>query len=92
MGVMIHVLEEGYVRPAWITYERNGVNGHSRIADMSLADIDSDKVLASEIAAPRDTTGTMWAYIFSGMFYYATAYWTRPFFPFYKKPSTARHA
>ncbi len=84
MGVMVHVLEEGYVRPAWITYERNGVNGNSRIADMSLADIDGEKVMASEVPAARHTTGTMWSYIFGGMFYYTAAYWTRPFFPFYK--------
>lgn len=88
MGVMIHVLEEGYVRPAWITYERNGVNGHSRLADMSLADIDKDKVLAAEVDLARNIKGTMWSYIFSGMFYYAAAYWTRPLFPFYRSHRT----
>ncbi len=29
MGIEIHVFEEGYIRPSWITYERNGVNGNS---------------------------------------------------------------
>lgn len=28
-GVRIHVFEEGYVRPHWITMERHGVNGRS---------------------------------------------------------------
>ena len=28
-GVHIHVLEEGYIRPDWMTLERDGVNGHS---------------------------------------------------------------
>ena len=28
-GVRIHVFEEGYIRPNWMTLERNGVNGHS---------------------------------------------------------------
>ncbi|NNF76848.1 MAG: capsular biosynthesis protein [Rhizobiales bacterium] len=84
MGIIIHVLEEGYVRPAWITYERNGVNGHSRLADMSLADIDKDRVLAAKVDSVGDTDGTMWAYVCSGILYYATAYWTRPLFPFYK--------
>jgi capsular polysaccharide export protein len=26
--LLIHVLEKGYVRPHWVTYERGGTNGH----------------------------------------------------------------
>lgn len=29
IGVRTHVLEEGYLRPHWMTLERDGVNGHS---------------------------------------------------------------
>ena len=28
-GIHIHVFEEGYIRPNWLTLERDGVNGHS---------------------------------------------------------------
>ncbi|MBF0527847.1 MAG: capsular biosynthesis protein [Deltaproteobacteria bacterium] len=28
-GIRIHVFEEGYFRPFWVTLEREGVNGHS---------------------------------------------------------------
>lgn len=28
-GIRVHVFEEGYIRPNWITLEKNGVNGHS---------------------------------------------------------------
>ena len=38
-NITIHVFEEGYMRPYWITYERNGSNGNSRLMDMSLADM-----------------------------------------------------
>ncbi len=31
-GVPVWVFEEGYLRPDWITYERDGVNGHSRMS------------------------------------------------------------
>lgn len=31
MDVKIHVLEQGYFRPDWITLERDGVNGSSRL-------------------------------------------------------------
>lgn len=30
-GLRIHVFEEGYFRPHWITLERDGVNGHSQL-------------------------------------------------------------
>ncbi|TGX48689.1 capsular biosynthesis protein [Sphingomonas gei] len=29
--VTVHVFEEGYVRPDWVTLEQNGVNGHSSL-------------------------------------------------------------
>lgn len=28
-NIRVHVFEEGYIRPNWITLEQNGVNGHS---------------------------------------------------------------
>jgi capsular polysaccharide export protein len=31
LGVRVHVFEEGYVRPNWITMERVGVNGRSQL-------------------------------------------------------------
>jgi len=30
-GVRVHVFEEGYIRPNWLTLERDGVNGHSSL-------------------------------------------------------------
>jgi capsular polysaccharide export protein len=38
-GITVHVFEEGYLRPYWVTYERGGANGHSRIMDLSVADM-----------------------------------------------------
>jgi capsular polysaccharide export protein len=31
-GINIHVFEEGYIRPHWVTMEPDGVNGHSRLS------------------------------------------------------------
>jgi capsular polysaccharide export protein len=36
-GIRVHVFEEGYLRPYWVSYERNGSNGHSRLMDISVA-------------------------------------------------------
>jgi capsular polysaccharide export protein len=30
-GVLVHVVEEGYIRPDWITFEAAGVNGYSSL-------------------------------------------------------------
>jgi capsular polysaccharide export protein len=30
-GISVHVFEEGYFRPDWITLERDGTNGHSQL-------------------------------------------------------------
>lgn len=31
MRISVHVVEEGYLRPDWVTIERGGVNGHSSL-------------------------------------------------------------
>ncbi|MEJ6389649.1 capsule biosynthesis protein [Gymnodinialimonas ulvae] len=48
-GLTVHVFEEGYLRPYWVSYERGGANGHSRLMQTSvdqmrvaLADHDRD--------------------------------------------------
>lgn len=37
LGVTVHIFEEGYLRPYWVTYERGGSNGNSRLMEMSVA-------------------------------------------------------
>lgn len=39
LGIAVHVLEEGYLRPHWITYERGGANARSPLAGLSMARI-----------------------------------------------------
>lgn len=36
LGLRAHCLEEGYLRPHWITYERSGTNGHSPLCEVPL--------------------------------------------------------
>ncbi|PRX35316.1 capsular polysaccharide export protein [Meinhardsimonia xiamenensis] len=52
-GITVHVFEEGYLRPFWVTYERGGSNGNSRLMGISvprmreiLADADFDNLEA----------------------------------------------
>lgn len=36
LGLVTHCLEEGYVRPRWVTYERQGNNGNSPLMSLSV--------------------------------------------------------
>ena len=38
-GLTVHVFEEGYLRPYWVTYERGGANGNSYLMTLPVADI-----------------------------------------------------
>lgn len=38
-GLRLHVFEEGYLRPYWISYERGGANGHSALMAMGTAEM-----------------------------------------------------
>lgn len=39
LGLKSHVFEEGYLRPSWVSYERQGANGNSALVEMSIRDI-----------------------------------------------------
>lgn len=38
-GITVHVFGEGYLRPYWVTYERDGSNGHSRLMDLTVPEM-----------------------------------------------------
>lgn len=70
-GVTIHVFEEGYLRPWWVTYERGGSNGNSRL--MSL-DVDQMRqaLVHSDARTPLPPShwGDMRHHIFYGALYH----------------------
>lgn len=70
-GLGIHVFEEGYMRPYWATYERDGSNGHSRLMDMTIPDM-QDALAQSDIEAPLPPAhwGEMRQHIFYGALYH----------------------
>ncbi|MEM9319003.1 MAG: capsule biosynthesis protein CapA [Pseudomonadota bacterium] len=70
-GLRLHVFEEGYLRPYWVTYERDGANGHSRLMGLSEADID-DALGPSDapLSNPPASWGAMRAHILYGAIYH----------------------
>ncbi len=80
-GIQVHVFEEGYIRPDWITLERGGVNGHStlpRDADWYVREAETVPPVPVHPPVPSFATGRGWA----AFFYYAEVvlqYWRFPF-------------
>lgn len=71
MDVTVHVFEEGYLRPWWVTYERNGSNGHSRLMSLDVAQM-QDALDQSEAPVPPPPShwGDMRQHIFYGALYH----------------------
>lgn len=71
-GARVHFFEEGYLRPYWVTYERDGVNGRSRVNKLSVAEI-VETMKGRETALPDapDQWGNLWHHIYYGFRYHA---------------------
>jgi len=70
-GLHVHVFEEGYLRPYWVTYERGGSNGHSRLMEMSVQQMRADLELSDmDTALPPASWGDMRHHIFYGALYH----------------------
>ncbi len=71
-GIPVHVFEEGYLRPYWITYERGGSNGHSRLAEMTIAEMQNTlEAVRDDAIVPPAKWGDMSAHVFYGAIYHA---------------------
>lgn len=70
-GLTVHVFEEGYLRPFWVTYERGGSNGHSRLMQMSVAEM-RRALEASDLDVPQPPArwGDMRSHVFYGALYH----------------------
>ena len=71
MGLRVHVFEEGYMRPFWVTYERGGSNGNSRLMDLSIEDMRRALELSDlEVPTPPAHWGDMRHHVFYGALYH----------------------
>lgn len=68
--VRVHVFEEGYLRPYWLTYERGGSNGHSRLMDLPLEDLISTQVSTPQGPPPPTNWGDLRQHVFYGALYH----------------------
>ncbi|GAA6207157.1 capsular biosynthesis protein [Cognatishimia sp. WU-CL00825] len=70
-GLKIHIFEEGYLRPFWVTYERDGSNGHSRLMDMKIPEMQK-ALKGSDLDPPMPPShwGDMRQHVFYGALYH----------------------
>lgn len=69
--ITFHVFEEGYLRPFWITYERGGSNGHSRLMRIGLDEMRrAMHGREGEVSRPPARWGDMRQHKFYGAFYH----------------------
>lgn len=70
-GLRVHVFEEGYMRPYWVSYERDGSNGHSRLMQLSIADMQAALARSDpEAPLPPASWGDMREHVFYGALYH----------------------
>ncbi len=71
LGVRVHCFEEGYLRPYWCTYERDGVNGYSSLMDLSVEQMrDGLRFVDNEQAEAPALWGDMRQHILLGAVYH----------------------
>ncbi|WP_166416126.1 capsule biosynthesis protein [Cochlodiniinecator piscidefendens] len=71
-GLRVHVFEEGYLRPYWVTYERGGTNGNSRLMDI---DIPTMRKALEEIDLDVPEAPARWGDMRQHVFYGALYHW-----------------
>lgn len=70
-GLTVHVFEEGYLRPYWVTYERDGSNGHSRLMDLAVRDMQAALArIDLDLPDVPATWGDMRQHMFWGALYH----------------------
>lgn len=85
LNITVHVFEEGYVRPYWVTYERDGSNGNSRLMQMSLAKMQEDLTTYDlEAPMPPSHWGDTRQHVFYGALYHWFVMFANQAFPHFK--------
>lgn len=70
-GLTLHVFEEGYLRPYWITYERGGANGYSPLMNIDIRRMArAQREFGEDVNRPPAHWGDMRQHKFYGALYH----------------------
>ncbi|MBN8290760.1 capsular biosynthesis protein [Rhodobacter sp. NTK016B] len=71
-GIEVHIFEEGYLRPWWVTYERGGSNGNSRLMTLSVPEMRRAlEAFETDLIDAPAHWGDMRQHVFYGVAYHA---------------------
>lgn len=84
LGIAVHVFEQGYFRPHWVTLERDGVNARSNLS--RARETYSRVVTAPELAAPTEVGRITPAAVRRIASYHFWSFLGRPLLPGYRDP------
>ena len=71
IGLMVHVFEEGYLRPYWVSYERGGSNGNSALMRLDVPQMQDTLANADlDVPEPPAHWGDMRHHVFYGALYH----------------------
>lgn len=82
-NLRIHVLEEGYIRPDWLTLEQDGVNGHSSLPQNPAA-IAAAALGLPPLPALPPIAASLGHRVRDTVAHFAAMWWGRPAYPFYR--------
>ena len=71
-GINVHIFEEGYLRPYWITYERDGSNGNSKLMSLAQSAVVPDHLIRDPDPVPAPCH---WEDMREHIFYGAVYHW-----------------
>ncbi len=80
-GLQVHVFEEGYLRPYWVSYERGGSNGHSPLMTLSVPEM-QEALARSDMEAPLPPShwGDMRQHVFYGaLYHWFVMFWNKKY-------------
>lgn len=84
-GLTIHVFEEGYLRPYWATYERDGSNGNSQLMQITLDHMKQALTRTADAPAlPPDRWGDLRMHMIHGALYHWHVLFRNQDFPNYQ--------
>ena len=88
-NLTMHVFEEGYLRPYWVTYERDGANASSPLMNLSLRDMaDALKGRTPNLTEAPDRWGDMREHMFWGAAYHFALFMGRKSYPGFRAHRT----
>lgn len=89
--IRIHVFEEGYIRPYWVSYERNGSNAHSELMKKNLQDIQAERASRDiDLQEAPANWGAAFSHKWAGFLYHWHLVWGKRRFPNYRSHRDVR--